>query len=81
MSRKREEEEGGSEAERSWSYQEPHVRMGGAPGIAFWDIALHPVIAWLGRRDDGTAKNGVLGRPDFSGPSLARTRRRWERQE
>ena len=45
------------------------------PGMAFWDAASSSVLARLGRNDDEIARNGVLGRYDFFGPSLAKTKR------
>ena len=46
-----------------------------APGMAFWDVAIISVLARLGRHDDEIARNGVLGRYVFFGPSLANTKR------
>ena len=46
-----------------------------SPEIAFWDIASLSIIAWLRRADDVIARNGVLGRSDFFGPSQATTKR------
>ena len=45
------------------------------PGMAFWDAANSSVLARLGRHDDDIARNGVLGRYVFFGPSLAKTKR------
>ena len=45
------------------------------PGMAFWDDANSSVLARLGRHDDDIARNGVLGRYVFFGPSLAKTKR------
>ena len=43
--------------------------------MAFWDAAIFSVLARLRRNDDDIARNGVLGRYDFVGPSLAKTKR------
>ena len=43
--------------------------------MAFWDAANSSVLARLGRHDDEIARNGVLGRYDLFGPSLAKTKR------
>ena len=43
------------------------------PGMAFWDVTMVSVLARLGRNNDEIARNGVLGRCEFFGPSQART--------
>ena len=43
--------------------------------MAFWDAAIFSVLARLRRNDDEIARNGVLGRYAFFGPSLAKTKR------
>jgi len=44
--------------------------------MAFWDVPIFSVLARLQRNGDEIARNGVLGRYDFFGPSLAKTKRR-----
>ena len=50
-------------------------------GMAFRDVAVCSVVAWLRRNVYEIARNGVLGRSDFFVLGLAKAKRLCDRQE